>query len=146
MRKFLRRVVPGILAALLLACAPKEDRSGLARKPVSRPAASGWARLPLDAEAQRAYPDLWLGDAEGVPVPFEASASGMFASLPFAARLTMPPAAAPEANTRFTAFAGVPTWKPCAPLAAPRVTVPAASARSTSVPAATAASALAAGA
>jgi len=78
MNLFLRGIVPGILAALLLACAPKEDRSGLARKPVSRPAASGWARLPLDAEAQRAYPDLWLGDAEGVPVPFEVEREGLW--------------------------------------------------------------------
>lgn len=57
---------------LALACAPetREDHAALRRKPVTAAATSGWARLPLDREAQNAYPDVWLGDAEGASVPY----------------------------------------------------------------------------
>lgn len=69
----------GIGAALLLiACGPREDRSDLVRRAVSPAAQNGWARLPLDAEAQRAYPELWLGDAEGNSVPFERERDGLW--------------------------------------------------------------------
>jgi len=75
----LKRVVPALLAALLLvSCAPREDRSKLARRPVSAAAASGWARLPLDGEAQRAHRDLWLSDAEGTSIPFEVEREGLW--------------------------------------------------------------------
>lgn len=68
----------GVLSALLISCAPKEDRSKLSRRPVSPAAASGWARLPLDGQAQLAYPDLWLSDAEGVSIPFEVEREGLW--------------------------------------------------------------------
>src|SRR5512145_2909747 len=75
----LKRVIPALLATLLLvSCAPKEDRSKLARRPVSPAAASGWARLPLDGEAQRAHRDLWLSDAEGTSIPFEVEREGLW--------------------------------------------------------------------
>jgi hypothetical protein len=77
----LRRVSRGLLVlagALLVSCAPKEDRSHLSRRPVSPAAASGWARLPLDGQAQVAYPDIWLGDAEGVSIPFEVEREGLW--------------------------------------------------------------------
>lgn len=72
------RTLLGVLTVLLLSCAPKEDRSKLARRPVSPAAASGWARLPLDGKAQLAYPDLWLSDAEGVSIPFEVEREGLW--------------------------------------------------------------------
>ena len=67
-----------LLTALLLACAPQEDRSRLARRPVSPASVSGWARLALDGKAQLAYPELWLGDAEGVSIPFEVEREGLW--------------------------------------------------------------------
>ena len=67
-----------LLSALLLACAPKEDRSKLFRSPVSPAAVSGWARLPLDGNAQLAYPEVWLSDAEGVSIPFEVEREGLW--------------------------------------------------------------------
>jgi hypothetical protein len=67
-----------VLSALLLCCAPKEDRSKLSRRPVSPALVSGWARLPLDGKAQLAYPDLWLSDAEGVSIPFEVEREGLW--------------------------------------------------------------------
>ena len=74
-----QRLSKGLLATvLLLSCAPKEDRSKLARRPVSRAAVSGWARLPLDGAAQLAYPELWLSDAEGVSIPFEVEREGLW--------------------------------------------------------------------
>ena len=75
------RVFSGLLVllpALLLSCAPKEDRSKLSRRPVSLAAASGWARLPLDDQAQLAYPAIWLSDAEGVSIPFEMEREGLW--------------------------------------------------------------------
>lgn len=74
----IRRAFAPLAALLLLACAPKEDRSKLARRPVALAAASGWARLPLDGPAQLAYPDVWLSDAEGVSIPFEVEREGLW--------------------------------------------------------------------
>lgn len=74
----IRRAFAPLAALLLLACAPKEDRSKLARRPVAPAAASGWARLPLDGPAQLAYPDVWLSDAEGVSIPFEVEREGLW--------------------------------------------------------------------
>jgi hypothetical protein len=62
----------------LLACAPKEDRRGLQRRPITPAATSGWARLPLDGPAQRAWPGLWLSDAEGVAIPFMEEQEGLW--------------------------------------------------------------------
>lgn len=65
---------------LALACAPetREDRAALRRKPVTEAATSGWARLPLDREAQKAYPDVWLGDAKGASVPYLVERDGLW--------------------------------------------------------------------
>ncbi len=72
------RFLAPLAALLLLSCAPKEDRSKLARRPVTPAAASGWARLPLDGAAQLAYPDLWLGDAEGISIPYLVEREGLW--------------------------------------------------------------------
>lgn len=65
---------------LLLACAPgsREDREALRRKPIARAALGGWARLPLDREAQKAFPELWLGDEQGASVPFLVERDGLW--------------------------------------------------------------------
>jgi hypothetical protein len=67
-----------LTSALLLACAPKEDRSKLAQRPVSQATVSGWARLPLDGAAQLSFPEVWLSDAEGVSIPFEVEREGLW--------------------------------------------------------------------
>lgn len=54
---------------LVTSCTTRPSES-LTRKPVAPPPRSGWARLPLDREAQRAFPRLWLGNGEGRSVPF----------------------------------------------------------------------------
>lgn len=65
---------------LALACAPetREDREALRRKPVTAAATSGWARLPLDRDAQKAYPDVWLSDAQGASVPYLVERDGLW--------------------------------------------------------------------
>jgi len=67
-----------LTALLVMACAPREDRGGLQRRSLSPATQNGWARLPLDGQAQRAYPDVWLGDAEGRSVPFELERDGLW--------------------------------------------------------------------
>ncbi len=67
-----------ILAFLLLGCGPTEDRRGLERRPVAPKSDGGWVRLPLDAQAQRGAAKLWLGDAEGQPVPFLRERDGLW--------------------------------------------------------------------
>jgi hypothetical protein len=57
----------GLLA--LPACAPDAERAALVRRPLSPAAQAGWARLELDGAAQAARDSLWLGDAQGNPVP-----------------------------------------------------------------------------
>lgn len=74
----IRRALAPLAALLLLACAPKEDRSRLAQRSVSTAATSGWARLPLDGPAQLAYPDIWLGDAEGISIPYLVEREGLW--------------------------------------------------------------------
>ena len=67
-----------LLAPLLcLACA-REDTTAPHRRPIAPAAASGWARLPLDAEAQRALKGAWIGDAEGRSVPFLEAREGLW--------------------------------------------------------------------
>lgn len=66
---------------LLLACGPKEDTTELLRKPVSPSTQSGWARLRLDSEAQRAFPNVWLGDASGTSIPFVTEKDGLWSSV-----------------------------------------------------------------
>lgn len=67
------------LLLLGLACA-REDSGALRRRPIPAPAASGWARLPLDAEAQRQMKGAWIGDAEGRSVPFLEAREGLWDS------------------------------------------------------------------
>ena len=62
---------------LLTACA-REDRTYLHRRPISPAPASGWARLPLDAEAQRQVEGAWIGDAAGRSIPFLEAREGLW--------------------------------------------------------------------
>jgi len=64
---------------LSLACA-REDRASLHRRPISPAPASGWARLPLDAESQRQLKGAWIGDAAGRSVPFLEAREGLWES------------------------------------------------------------------
>jgi len=66
-----------LLLLLLFACA-REDRSSLQRRPISPAASSGWARLPLDAEAQRQLRGAWIGDAAGHSLPFLEAREGLW--------------------------------------------------------------------
>jgi len=72
---------PALLLAFLLclACA-REDTAALHRRPIPPAAASGWARLPLDAGAQRQMKGAWIGDAAGRSVPFLEAREGMWES------------------------------------------------------------------
>jgi hypothetical protein len=78
------------LALLLGFACTREDRTSLNRRPISPPLANGWARLPLDAQAQRQVKDLWIGDAAGRSVPFLEAREGLWAarSLPLELLLT----------------------------------------------------------
>jgi len=68
-----------LLLILSLACA-REDRAALHRRPISPAPASGWARLPLDAESQRQLKGAWIGDAAGRSVPFLEAREGLWES------------------------------------------------------------------
>lgn len=68
-----------LLLLLGLACA-REDRAALHRRPISPTAASGWARLPLDADAQRQVKGAWLADAAGRSIPFLEVREGLWES------------------------------------------------------------------
>lgn len=68
-----------LLLLLSLACV-REDRAALRRRPISPTPASGWARLPLDAEAQRQIQGTWIGDAAGRSVPFLEAREGLWES------------------------------------------------------------------
>ena len=68
---------------LLVACgsSPREGRPtlpGQRRKAITAPPSSGWVRLPLDREAQEAFPRLWLGDARGASVPYLVERDGLW--------------------------------------------------------------------
>lgn len=73
-----KSAVVSSLLLMLCACAA-EDRSELRRRPVSAVAQSGWGRLSLDGDAQRAE-GRWLGDAAGHPVPFLREREGLWAA------------------------------------------------------------------
>ncbi|WP_243384100.1 hypothetical protein [Geothrix alkalitolerans] len=75
----IRLIAPLGLLLLGLACA-REDAAALRRRPILAPAASGWARLPLDADAQRQMKGAWIGDAEGRSVPFLVAREGLWES------------------------------------------------------------------
>jgi hypothetical protein len=67
-----------LLLLLLVACA-REDRTGLQRRPIAPVPANGWARLPLDADAQRQVKGAWIGDAAGRSIPFLEAREGLWA-------------------------------------------------------------------
>jgi len=66
-----------VLTLLGLACA-REDAATLRRRPIPASPASGWARLPLDAEAQRQLDGVWIGDGAGRSVPFLQAREGLW--------------------------------------------------------------------
>jgi len=68
-----------LLLLLTLACA-REDRAALRRRPLSPAPASGWARLPLDADAQRQVKSAWIGDASGRSIPYLEAREGLWES------------------------------------------------------------------
>ena len=68
-----------LLLLLLVGCA-REDRASLHRRPISPAPASGWARLPLDAESQRQQAGAWIGDAAGRAIPFIEAREGLWES------------------------------------------------------------------
>jgi hypothetical protein len=69
-----------VLLLLLLAACGREDRAALQRRPIAPAPASGWARLPLDAEAQRQVQEAWIGDAAGRSIPFQEAREGLWES------------------------------------------------------------------
>ena len=81
--KCARPLVLAGLALLALACA-QEDRSGLRRRGIPPPSTNGWARLPLDAAAQRDTKGLWISAAAGHSVPFLLAREGLWAPQPLA--------------------------------------------------------------
>ena len=68
-----------LLLLLALACG-REDRASLHRRPLSAAPTSGWARLPLDADAQRQLSGAWIGDAMGRSIPFLEAREGLWES------------------------------------------------------------------
>ncbi len=68
-----------LLLLLCLACT-REDRASLYRRPISPTPASGWARLPLDAESQRQIKGAWIGDGAGRSIPFLEAREGLWES------------------------------------------------------------------
>lgn len=79
-----------ILLLLLLIACTREDRAALQRRPISPVPTNGWARLPLDAEAQRQLKDAWIGDRFARSVPFQEAREGLWEarSLPLVHTLT----------------------------------------------------------
>jgi len=76
----LRPIVCSLALLCLAGCTPREDRTGLRRRAVSPASQNGWARVPLDGEAQRSATQLWLGDADGHSIPFELERDGLWTS------------------------------------------------------------------
>lgn len=52
------------------------------RKPIPVPVGQEWVRVLLDAEAQARFPEVWIGDQRGRPVPFEVEREGLWTSCP----------------------------------------------------------------
>ncbi len=70
-----------LLVLLALACT-LEDRAALQRRPISPSFTSGWAQVPLDAEAQRQLQGAWIGDAAGRSIPFLVAGEGLWETRP----------------------------------------------------------------
>ncbi len=66
-----------LAATLLLGCG-SEDRSHVQRRPLEPALQSGWARVRLDGDAQRATQGLWISDAEGNSIPFLLEREGLW--------------------------------------------------------------------
>jgi hypothetical protein len=69
-----------LLASLLCLACTREDTAALHRRPIPPAAVGGWARLPLDAGAQRHVKGAWIGDAAGRSVPFLEAREGLWES------------------------------------------------------------------
>jgi hypothetical protein len=67
-----------LLASLLFLACAREDTATLHRRPISPAATSGWARLPLDADAQRQLKGAWIGDSAGRSIPFLEAREGLW--------------------------------------------------------------------
>lgn len=70
----------GVCLVLSLGCGREpgaQDR--LLRKPVAPAPQSGWARMVLDREAQRVFPEVWLGNEQGRSVPFLVARDDLWA-------------------------------------------------------------------
>ena len=76
----LPRPWPALMVLVLGLACTKHEEASLRRRSVSPPPASGWARLPLDAEAQRQLGGLWLSDAAGHSVPFLVAREGLWSN------------------------------------------------------------------
>jgi hypothetical protein len=77
------------LLLLLLAACGREDRAGLQRRPIAPVPTSGWARLPLDADAQRQVQGAWIGDAAGRSIPFLEAREGLWEPRPLPVELLL---------------------------------------------------------
>jgi len=75
------RPAAALLLLASLACV-REDRASLHRRPISAAPSSGWARLPLDAAAQRQLGTAWIGDTAGRSVPFQVAREGLWEARP----------------------------------------------------------------
>ena len=78
-RAIVHHLASALLLLLGLACT-REDRAALNRRPISPTPASGWARLPLDAESQRQVKGAWIGDGSGRSIPFIEAREGLWES------------------------------------------------------------------
>jgi hypothetical protein len=67
-----------LLLLLLLVACTRWDRASLTRRHLSPTRVNGWARLPLDAEAQRQMKDAWIGDRFARSVPFIEAREGLW--------------------------------------------------------------------
>jgi hypothetical protein len=72
------RLEPWVLLPLLILACAREDRTALNRRPIPPVATSGWARVTLDAEAQRQVRGAWIGDAAGRSIPFLVAREGLW--------------------------------------------------------------------
>lgn len=84
-----RTLTPYFAALLLLVACGREDRTALQRRPIAPAPASGWARLPLDAAAQRQLSNAWIGDGTGRSIPFLEAREGLWEPRPLPVELLL---------------------------------------------------------